>query len=73
MPRKRTRIDDGRLDTRLPELRIRRESLQRRLEDGYQRIDHALRHGDDVRAWEDFWLQLLREYEALCDDARIAT
>ena len=43
--------------------------LHRRLEDGYRRIDQALRHGEDVEAWEAFWISLLREYEAVCDEA----
>jgi|GEM_PF-3173262 len=45
----------------------RRQALDERLTDGYQRIEQALREDRDVRAWEDFWIQLLSEYEALCD------
>lgn len=50
----------------------RRKALERRLEDGYQRIEQALGNGEDVRAWEDFWLQLLAEYESVCGDLREA-
>ena len=50
----------------------RRLGLERRLDDGYQRIDQALRDGADVGAWEDFWLQLLHEYERVCDDLGLA-
>ena len=50
----------------------RRESLEQRLEDGYQRIDQALRDGADIDAWEDFWIQLLGEYEAVCNDLGLA-
>jgi len=50
----------------------RRRTLERRLDDGFQRIDQALRDGADVAAWEDFWIQLLREYESLCDDLAAA-
>lgn len=50
----------------------RRESLARRLDDGYRRIDEALREGTDVADWERFWIQLLHEYEAVCDDLRVA-
>lgn len=50
----------------------RRQSLERRLDDGYGRIDQALRDGADIAAWEDFWIRLLREYESLCDDLRPA-
>jgi hypothetical protein len=46
----------------------RRAALERRLEDGYRRIEEARLNGADVRAWEDFWIQLLREYEAVCDE-----
>ena len=39
--------------------------LVRRLDDGYQRIDAALADGQDIGRWEDFWLELLLEYEAM--------
>lgn len=42
-------------------------ALVRRLEDGYSRIEQAVRAGEDVAAWETFWIDLLRQYEALCD------
>jgi hypothetical protein len=38
-----------------------------RLEDGYEKIVQAAANGDDVRRWEDVWLQLLCEYEQLYD------
>ena len=50
----------------------RRISLARRLEDGYQRIDQAVASGTDVTAWEAFWIDLLHEYEAVCDELREA-
>jgi hypothetical protein len=50
----------------------RRHSLARRLEDGYQRIDQAIATGADVVAWETFWIDLLREYESVCDELREA-
>jgi hypothetical protein len=37
--------------------------LERRLEDGWQRIDEGKRGGADVAGWEDFWMVLLRQYE----------
>lgn len=43
-------------------------SLERRLEDGYLRIEDAQRAGQDTSSWEDFWIQLLRQYESLVDD-----
>lgn len=45
----------------------REEQLTQRLEDGYRRISDAVDHGVDVAAWEQFWLDLLSEYEALYD------
>lgn len=48
------------------------DSLKLRLADGFQRIDVARTRGEDVSAWEDFWIELLHRYEALCDDDRIA-
>lgn len=50
----------------------RRESLARRLDDGYDRIEQAAAAGTDVAAWEDFWIDLLREYEAVCDELAAA-
>ena len=55
-----------------PGLDRRRQSLARRLEDGYQRIDQAIATGADVAAWETFWIDLLREYESVCDELREA-
>lgn len=42
-------------------------SLTLRLKDGEARIQSALAHGEDVSAWEEFWLRLLHEYETLHD------
>jgi len=42
----------------------RQKSLESRLEDGYARIEQAQARGEDVTAWEEFWIDLLREYEA---------
>ncbi|HET9017364.1 MAG TPA: hypothetical protein VFN57_17315 [Thermomicrobiaceae bacterium] len=47
-----------------------RAALQLRLEDGYQRIEQALVTGQDVTHWEDFWVQLLAQYEQVCDALR---
>lgn len=43
--------------------------LRARLEDGYHRIGAAQIAGEDVERWETFWIQLLRQYEDLCDEA----
>jgi hypothetical protein len=50
----------------------RRGALERRLGDGFERIDQAIATGEDVQAWEDFWVRLLREYEAICNDLEAA-
>jgi hypothetical protein len=49
-----------------------RETLERRLDDGYRRIEEARVQGRDVQAWEEFWIQLLHEYEEICDGLRLA-
>ena len=54
----------------LEDLKRRRTALQLRLEDGYQRIEQALKDGKDVTRWEDFWIQLLYEYVRICDTIR---
>ena len=50
-----------------PDAAARQAILEQRLEDGYQRIERAIRSGEDVQRWEEFWMGLLHEYEALCD------
>ena len=49
------------------ELRNQLLMLERRLEDGYRRIEAAKLDGDDISAWETFWIDLLRQYEAVSD------
>ncbi len=58
----------GDLATRVARIEDRRDVLARRLEDGWQRIDAAALAGEDVERWEAFWIDLLREYETLCDE-----
>jgi hypothetical protein len=47
-------------------LEDRRASLERRLQEGYARIEEALEAGQDVTSWERFWIDLLHEYEVVC-------
>ena len=61
-----------RIDVPREQLVRRRETLARRLVDGYRRIDQAVATGADVAAWESFWIDLLREYESVCDELRAA-
>jgi hypothetical protein len=41
--------------------------LGRRLETGYDYIERMIAAGEDVTKLEDFWIQLLRQYEAVCE------
>ena len=43
-------------------------TLEQRLHDGYARIEQAKGRGEDVTAWEEFWIELLHQYEATFDD-----
>ena len=56
------------LPERKNDIDLRRRALATRLEDGYQRIDQTLLAGEDIAGWETFWMHLLEEYEAVCDD-----
>ena len=60
------------LAARRDEIMGRRAAIEHRLNDGYQRIEQALQDGADVEAWEDFWVHLLGEYEAVCDQLSLA-
>jgi hypothetical protein len=50
----------------------RRSMLERRLDDGYRRIEDAIASGIDVTTWESHWIELLRQYESICEELRIA-
>lgn len=43
------------------------EKLEQRLDDGYQRIEDGISRGDNVERWEEFWFDLLHQYEELSD------
>ena len=45
-----------------------RDRLIERLELGDTRIREAQAAGEDVGSWEDFWIDLLHEYEQVCRD-----
>lgn len=55
---------------RLAELEAKRDNLIDRLDVGAARIQEARTEGKDVTSWEDFWIQLLRSYEQVCDELR---
>jgi Fic family protein len=43
------------------------QTLEQRLSDGYERIEQARSRGEDITAWEEFWIDLLDQYEELCN------
>jgi len=51
------------INTKLSEADV----LRQRLEAGYERIELAKQSGVDTRTWEEFWVNLLHEYETVCD------
>lgn len=54
----------------LEQLKTRRDEYKERLDIGALKIEEARGRGKDVTAWEDYWIQLLRQWEALCDYIR---
>jgi hypothetical protein len=50
----------------------RRSTLEKRLDDGYRRIEDAIASGIDVTTWESHWIELLRQYESICEELRVA-
>ena len=46
--------------------------LLKRLEDGYEKIEQAQANGRDTAFLEEFWINLLHEYEAVCDELQKA-
>ena len=55
------------------EIEAQCERLVSRLEDGFDKIIAASAKGQDTTRWEDVWLQLLADYERLCDELADAT
>lgn len=48
----------------------KRDEYIERLDSGAAKIEEARAQGKDVTTWEDYWIQLLRRYEAVCDKLR---
>jgi len=65
IPGKRLGNSPDSVDDRIAKLEVR-------LQDGFARIGEAMNHGIAVDNWEDHWIELLREYEALNDDLAMA-
>ena len=72
MAQLRNVADDEAAPSSARRIESRRQSLERRLEDGYQRIDQAALVGADVTEWESFWIRLLGEYEDICREDDLA-
>ena len=51
----------------------KRDEYVERLDIGAAKIEEARSQGKDVTSWEDYWIQLLRQYEAVCDKLRDLT
>lgn len=52
----------------IAELEVKRDEFVARLDVGAVRIEDARAKGKDVSEWENYWLQLIRQYEAVCDN-----
>lgn len=48
-------------------LEAKKEEYVARLDTGAVKIEEGRAQGKDVSDWEDFWISLLRQYEAICD------
>lgn len=48
------------------------QRLEQRLNDGYELIEKRRAQGLDVTELEDFWIELLHEYEERCNEDPIA-
>ena len=48
------------------------DTLYRRLEDGYQKIEKAQQEKRDTYFLDEFWLSLLREYQAVVSELQKA-
>jgi hypothetical protein len=55
------------MGTELELLIARRDDYVTRLDAGMVKIEEARNEGKDVSKWENFWSQLLMEYEKCCD------
>ncbi len=51
-------------------LEEKRDEYVERLDLGASKIETARMQGKDVTMWEDYWIQLLHQYEAVCDKLR---
>jgi len=51
----------------IADLSAQRDEFVKRLNGGFKRIEEARSTGVGVEGWERFWMELLQQYEAICD------
>jgi hypothetical protein len=54
----------------LKELEIKKDEYVERLDIGAAKIEEFRAQGKDVSTWEDYWIQLLHQYSAVCERIR---
>jgi uncharacterized coiled-coil DUF342 family protein len=69
---KETAIRRAELEATIARLEEKRNEYEERLEIGGNKIEEARSQGKDVSNWEDYWIGLLRQYEAVLDKLKAA-
>ncbi len=64
------RIAQAEVEQNIMRLEEKRDEYVERLDLGASKIETARMQGKDVTMWEDYWIQLLHQYEAVCDKLR---
>lgn len=67
---KETEIKIAELNQAIVRLSEKRDEYVQRLDIGAAKIEEARRQGKNVTLWEDYWIQLLRQYEEVCNQLR---
>lgn len=67
---KENEIRRAELEATIKRLEEKRDEYEERLNIGGAKIEEARNQGKDVTAWEDYFIKLLREYEAVIDKIR---
>jgi hypothetical protein len=70
MTTKETDIAEAEKQEIIARLIAKRDEYVGRLDDGAVKIEEARKQGQDVTLWENYWIQLLRQYEAVCSKLR---
>jgi predicted DNA-binding protein YlxM (UPF0122 family) len=60
-------IKKAELQDTIKRLEAKRDEYEQRLDIGTAKIEEAINQGVNVDAWETYWIQLLRQYEAVID------